>query len=289
MPPCRSLNILVLICALVHCSALVGTSRRKKREEGSDLTAAAAASRSSTQPVRRWLDRPPVRRWLDRPATKGALLVIAGGCSGAIAKSVTAPLERAKLLSQAGVTGNFLQVMQDVVKAEGWRGLWRGNSANVIRVIPNKGVLLMCSDMYKSSVIAALPQAGTAAISSVAGGLAGLTAVLVTYPLELVRTRMAYRICDVMACEAYSSVWSTLRNVVKETGPIGLYAGVGMTLLGTLPFEGIKFGLYDGERAHPSAAAAVASPPPVIRSRLASPSRPWPPLAAPCGLCSRGL
>ena len=32
--------------------------------------------------------------------------------------------------------------------------------------------------------------------------LAGLTAVLLTYPLELVRTRMAYRICDGLACEA---------------------------------------------------------------------------------------
>ena len=33
--------------------------------------------------------------------------------------------------------------------------------------------------------------------------------------------------------------------VVKAGGPIGLYAGVGMTLIGSLPFEGIKFGVYD--------------------------------------------
>lgn len=266
MPPSRSLRlILVLLCTVVHCSALVGMRRRKSNDE-SDLTASSSGGMQAAAGTQQ-----QARRWLDRPATKSAMLIIAGGCSGAIAKSVTAPLERAKLLSQAGVSGNFLSLMQDVIKTEGWRGLWRGNSANVIRVIPNKGVLLMCSDMYKSSVLAALPQAGTAAISSVAGGLAGLTAVLVTYPLELVRTRMAYRICDVMACEQYATVWATLRSVVKEAGPIGLYAGVGMTLIGTLPFEGIKFGLYDCERL-PRLSAATRrpspAPPPQMTSRV---------------------
>mgnify|MGYP002884670849 FL=1 len=38
---------------------------------------------------------------------------------------------------------------------------------------------------------------------------------------------------------------SSLRSVVSQSGPLGLYAGVGMTLIGSLPFEGIKFGLYD--------------------------------------------
>ena len=33
--------------------------------------------------------------------------------------------------------------------------------------------------------------------------------------------------------------------MVDTSGPLGLYAGVGMTLIGALPFEGIKFGLYD--------------------------------------------
>jgi len=43
---------------------------------------------------------------------------------------------------------------------------------------------------------------------------------------------------------------STLRSVVHSSGPLGLYAGVGMTLIGSLPFEGIKFGAYDALNAH---------------------------------------
>jgi len=221
------LPLALSLAAVAQCNAV--TARPRRGKDQSDEAVAPS----------------PVRKWLDRPATKGAILVVAGGVSGAIAKTATAPLERAKLMSQAGQTANFLQLMGEVVKVEGWRGLWRGNMANVIRVVPNKGVLLMCSDMYKAGVRAALPGCGGATISSVAGGLAGLTAVLCTYPLELVRTRMAYRICDSLSCADYSSVWSTLRSVVSTNGVLGLYNGVGMTLIGALPFEGIKFGLYD--------------------------------------------
>lgn len=223
-------SLLTLSLAAVDCTALGRSTQRKQPQEDS-LTAAAEVQ--------------PLRRWLDRPATKGTLLVLAGGMSGAIAKSATAPLERAKLMAQAGQTANFFRLMADVVKVEGWRGLWRGNMANIIRVVPNKGLTLMCSDMYKATVSSVLPGAAGATVSSIAGGLAGVTAVLCTYPLELVRTRMAYRICDAQLCDAYSSVWGTLRSVFRSGGPLGLYAGVGMTLIGALPFEGLKFGLYD--------------------------------------------
>jgi hypothetical protein len=113
----------------------------------------------------------------------------------------------------------------------------------VIRVIPNKGVLMMCSDMYKAGVAAALPTINGASVSSIAGGLAGVTAVICTYPLELARTRMAYRIQD--GSTQYNNLISTFRAVIASDGLLGLYSGVWATLLGVLPFEGIKFGLYD--------------------------------------------
>ena len=183
--------------------------------------------------------------WLDKPAKRNAVLILAGGLSGAIAKTATAPLERAKIMSQAGEAGDFLKLMTQVVRAEGWAGLWRGNTANVIRVIPNKGVLMMCSDAYKAGVAAAIPSLSSAAASSLAGGLAGLTSVLTTYPLELVRTRMAFRICNDAASMPYRSVLATLRSIAGEGGLPGMYVGVCSTLIGALPFEGIKFGLYD--------------------------------------------
>jgi hypothetical protein len=92
-------SLLTLSLAAVDCTALGRSTQRKQPQEDS-LTAAAEVQ--------------PLRRWLDRPATKGTLLVLAGGMSGAIAKSATAPLERAKLMAQAGQTANFFRLMADV-------------------------------------------------------------------------------------------------------------------------------------------------------------------------------
>ena len=59
-------------------------------------------------------------------------------------------------------------------------------------------------------------------MSSLSGALAGLTAVLVTYPLELVRTRMAFRICTDEAALAYRTLTSSLRQVLSQEGALGL-------------------------------------------------------------------
>ena len=72
----------------------------------------------------------PSTSFIHKPATKSAMLVMAGGLSGAVAKSVTAPLERVKIMAQAGESANFAKLMADVVRVEGWAGLWRGNTAN---------------------------------------------------------------------------------------------------------------------------------------------------------------
>eukprot|EP00908_Phaeocystis_cordata_P021370 Transcript_3721.p4 GENE.Transcript_3721~~Transcript_3721.p4 ORF type:complete len:182 (-),score=86.44 Transcript_3721:196-741(-) len=75
--------------------------------------------------------------------------------------------------------------------------------------------------------------------------MAGLTSVLLTYPLELVRTRMSFRICAGGTCDPYPTLRGTLRAVFRRDGFLGLYAGVAATLVGALPFEGLKFGFLE--------------------------------------------
>ena len=228
MTPARKAAVLLLLCGctsaqMLHMSTTAPAVEGQDREHKLPLSAC-------------W------REWRRKPAVRGALLVTAGGLSAAVAKTATAPLERVKLLAQAGVPGNFVHLLKEVVRAEGFGGLWRGNPANIVRVIPNKGVLLMCSDMYKDTVRALLPGCGSSAVSSLAGAFAGLTAVLLTYPLELVRTRMAFRLCTDEASMPYRTLGGSLQQVFHREGVQGLYAGMTATLLGALPFEAIKFG-----------------------------------------------
>lgn len=67
----------------------------------------------------------------------------------------------------------------------------------------------------------------------VAGASAGATATAATYPLDLVRARMA---ADWATQPKYSGVSGALIDVVRKEGPASLWRGIGPTLLGIAPY-----------------------------------------------------
>lgn len=87
-------------------------------------------------------------------------------CSPARFRLHTVLHRRLKLLAQAGeLKGGIWAGMQTVVKEEGFKGLWRGNTVNVLRMIPNKGVLHATNDLYKDMTLH-LALTGTAAAAA---------------------------------------------------------------------------------------------------------------------------
>jgi hypothetical protein len=180
---------------------------------------------------------------------RSALLVFSGGVAGGLAKTCIAPLERLKLLRQLGVSTNGMSLggtLVQIVRDEGVRGLWRGNVANVARAFPQKGMLLMCSDVFRELVTplcAAFPWLPNPA--TLGGALAGVTSALVSYPLDVVFTQQAGRLCVADACATSATVLGTMRTIVSVGGLGALYAGAAFTLLSSFPYEGIKFGTFD--------------------------------------------
>ena len=180
---------------------------------------------------------------------RSALLVVSGGVAAGLAKTAVAPLERLKLLRQLGATQSGLSLggtLVQIVRDEGVGGLWRGNLANVCRAFPQKGLLLMSSDIWRELVAplcAALPWLPNAA--TLGGALAGVTSALVSYPLDVVFTQQAGRLCAAESCAASTGVITTLRSIASSGGLGALYAGAAFTLLSSLPYEGIKFGTFD--------------------------------------------
>ncbi|MEW5319738.1 MAG: hypothetical protein WDW38_010872 [Sanguina aurantia] len=94
-----------------------------------------------------------------------------------------------------------------------------------------------------------------------AGSTAGATAVMCTYPLDLVRTRLAYAMAAPKAPGGGASllgaaaavaapvapaagIQSVLLRTFQTEGVVGLYRGVVPTLLGIMPYAGIKFFTY---------------------------------------------
>ncbi|KAJ6794629.1 putative mitochondrial substrate carrier family protein P [Iris pallida] len=186
--------------------------------------------------------------------------LIAGGAAGAFSKTAVAPLERIKILMQTRTEGfKSLGIFQSLVKLkqhEGILGFYKGNGASVLRIVPYAALHFMTYEQYRCWILNNYSFLGTGPfIDLLAGSAAGGTAVLCTYPLDLARTKLAYQVSSssrlgnglrsYSAQPAYSGINDVFKSVYMEGGVRSLYRGVGPTLIGILPYAGLKFYIYE--------------------------------------------
>lgn len=78
---------------------------------------------------------------------------------------------------------------------------FRGNGASVARIVPYAALHYMAYEEYRKWVILGFPGIGRGPVLDlIAGSFAGGTAVLFTYPLDLVRTKLAYQASTKIKC-----------------------------------------------------------------------------------------
>ncbi|CAH2077904.1 unnamed protein product [Thlaspi arvense] len=191
--------------------------------------------------------------------------LIAGGVTGGIAKSAVAPLERIKILFQTrrdeykriGLVGSI----NKIGKTEGLMGFYRGNGASVARIVPYAALHYMAYEEYRRWIIFGFPDTTRGPLLDlVAGSLAGGTAVLFTYPLDLVRTKLAYQVVGSAKAQAkavipleqivYRGITDCFWRTYRESGFRGLYRGVAPSLYGIFPYAGLKFYFYEEMKRH---------------------------------------
>ena len=79
-----------------------------------------------------------------------------------------------------------------------------------------------------------------------AAGGAKFVAALITYPHEVVRTRLRQAPVDASGRVKYTGLWSCFRTVAKEEGMAALYGGLVPHMLRVVPSAAIMFGVYEG-------------------------------------------
>ncbi|KAG4127868.1 hypothetical protein ERO13_D10G237300v2 [Gossypium hirsutum] len=139
-----------------------------------------------------------------------------------------------------------------IVGEEGFRAFWKGNLVTIAHRLPYSSLNFYAYEQYKK-LLYMLPgsenhgksMSADICIHFVAGGLAGITAASATYPLDLVRTRLAAQTNDTY----YRGIWHALRTICKDEGVLGLYKGLGTTLLGVGPSIAISFSVYESLRS----------------------------------------
>lgn len=158
------------------------------------------------------------------------------------------------MLSQTGEhsaggrkTVSIIGLYRDIIRNEGVVGLWAGNGVNLVRIFPAKAVVFASNDAYKSALrrwsntASDRPLSGS--LSFLAGGLAGMSASACTYPLDFARGRISGKLAvGGKGTKQYGGIIQTVALTVKDEGFLALYKGVTPTLMGAMPYEGIKFG-----------------------------------------------
>jgi len=188
-----------------------------------------------------------------------AMDFLAGGVSGAISKTLTAPIERVKLVIQtqdanpqikSGEVARYTGIgncFTRIASEQGIGAFWRGNGVNIIRYFPTQAFNLAFKDTIKSWFPKYNKNTefwaffGTQLAS---GGLAGAAALTIVYPLDFARTRLA---SDVGKGEKqFKGLADCLTKTMKgPQGPLSLYNGFGPSVAGIIAYRGAQFGLND--------------------------------------------
>ena len=170
---------------------------------------------------------------------------IAGGLAGMCAKTSTAPLDRLKILLQVQHTSyknySVFGAFKAIYHNEGFLCYYKGNGAMMVRVFPYAAIQFMSYEQYKQ-IVRPYFKKNSPYSKFLAGSLTGITAVTLTYPLDMVRARLAYQVHE----KKYTSIWKTLTIITKEEGGfIGLYRGYSSSILGMIPYAGTAFFSYE--------------------------------------------
>ncbi|RHZ72458.1 hypothetical protein Glove_242g81 [Diversispora epigaea] len=180
---------------------------------------------------------------------------IAGGTAGSLAKTVIAPLDRIKILFQtnspqfqryAGSWAGLIQATRKIYMDNGARGLFQGHSATLIRIFPYASIKFVAYEQFRHILIPTRKDETSLKVL-VSGSSAGITSVLCTYPLELIRVRLAFEVGK----DSHVGLKSICRRIYHESAALhhkylhfrlmNFYRGLLPTILGMIPYAGVSF------------------------------------------------
>ncbi|XP_048590315.1 mitochondrial adenine nucleotide transporter ADNT1 [Nematostella vectensis] len=190
--------------------------------------------------------------WWERYVPKDQFVhLIAGGIAGGVSRTCVSPLERVKMLLQiqvtnakySGVGGTLAKIYRD----EGLYGYFKGNGTNIVRIVPYTAVQFAAYEEFKKLLkIPQDPREQHPFLRLTAGSLAGIVSCTATYPLDLVRTRLA---CQGEGVERkYRNIRHAFVTILKEEGGLFsgcLFKGLGPSLIGIAPYIGLNFMVYE--------------------------------------------
>jgi len=142
------------------------------------------------------------------------------------------------------------RMTRDILRKEGFLGLYKGMSASYLGVTEGVIQWVLYERLKKISTHTYPGQPAKSKLAEWSGivassGGAKMVASLITYPHEVLRTRLRQPALTPGGPLKYTGLWQTLRLVIAEEGAASLYGGLSAHLLRVVPNAACMFTIYE--------------------------------------------
>lgn len=160
------------------------------------------------------------------------------------ASTLTYPLDliRTKLtvnVADQVIKPSIRETGASIIRANGVAGLYKGLPTTLAGITPYVAIKMTSFDLLKTNYGVDRRSPYFSITNLLMGGLAGVLAVTITYPTDLLRRTM--QLSGTPGYGNYSTVFHATANILSKEGPRGLYKGYTASLLKVAPAMAILF------------------------------------------------
>ena len=168
---------------------------------------------------------------------------IGGALGGLMSMMIVYPLENARSRLSLQTKGSHYSGLNDVFRRTPLKSLYNGLSMSLIGFAPYSALSFGFFNINKQ-YLCVDPQNITGLEKLVCGGLAGLSAVSITYPTDLIRRRLQLQGFD-PCVPKYEGIMDCITTIVRTEGIQGLYRGLLACYIKIFPAAGVQFFVID--------------------------------------------
>lgn len=202
---------------------------------------------------------------------RGFAYFLAGGVSGVISRTCTAPFDRIKvfLIARTDLSSTLLNSKEELLarnphadinkirsplmkaittlyRQGGIKAFYVGNGLNAFKVFPESSIKFGCFELTKqlmAKVEGAKSKADLSRPSTyIAGGLAGMAAQFSVYPIDTLKFRIQ---CAPLAnLKDKNILFNTAKQMFQDGGFFIFYRGLSAGLLGMFPYAALDLGTF---------------------------------------------
>mmetsp|Transcript_10972 Transcript_10972/g.26924 ORF Transcript_10972/g.26924 Transcript_10972/m.26924 type:complete len:366 (-) Transcript_10972:86-1183(-) len=175
---------------------------------------------------------------------------VAGAMSGAIASTVTCPLDVLKTrlqVQRAEASQGVVRGIARICEKEGFRGLYTGIRPTLLALLPNWAAYFPVYSATKAYLIERYPE-HPSGVNSLAAFVGGAAALAASNPFWVAKTRLQTQALGLSIAKnvgvPYKGPIDCITRIAREEGLGGLYSGVAASVFG-LTHVAIQFPIYE--------------------------------------------